>query len=205
MSGLRDTGSSTMGGLQEQVRRLLRDRGAGDKQALDRLFPLIYDELRQIARRHLRGERHDHTLNTTALVHESYLNLAGQAKMSFADRAHFLAVASTAMRHILIDHARRRRALKRGGDRIQVSLAEAAAAVEDQTAELLALDQALTTLTERSPRLGQVVECRVFGGLTVRETAEALSVSPRTVERDWTRAKAYLYRALQPVASGNDP
>lgn len=204
-SGRPDTGSSATGRLQEQVRRLLLDRGAGDKQALDRLFPLIYDELRQIARRHLRGERHDHTLNTTALVHESYLNLVGQTQMSVSDRAHFLAVASTAMRHILIDHARRRRAQKRGGDRIQVSLSDAAVEMADQTTELLALDQALTELSERSPRLGQVVECRVFGGLTVRETAEALSVSPRTVERDWTRAKAYLYRALQPVASGDAP
>lgn len=188
--------------LQDQVRQLILERGTCDRAALDRLFPLIYDELRKIARRHLRGERFDHTLSTTALVHESYLNLARRTSVTFKDRSHFLALASTIMRHILIDHARRHGAKKRGGDRVEVSLREADAVTIDHTTELLALDQALSNLSQRSPRLGQVVECRIFGGLTVKETAEALSVSVRTVERDWTRAKAYLYRALEPAGDG---
>lgn len=203
MSGRADIGSNLSDDLQERVRRLLLERGSCDREMLDRLFPLIYDELRQIARRHLRGERFDHTLNTTALVHESYLSLARHSGVSFQDRSHFLALASTVMRHILIDYARRHRAQKRGGDRIRVTLREEDLPFEDRTTELLALDEALDALSQRSPRLGQVVECRVFGGLTVRETADALSVSPRTVERDWTRAKAYLYRALEPVPSGD--
>jgi RNA polymerase sigma factor (TIGR02999 family) len=178
------------------VTQLLLDYRRGDQQAFDRLFPLVYEELRRIARRLLRGERAHHTLGTTALVHECYLNLVDRSQCSFNDRSHFLAVAARAMRHLLIDYARRRGAQKRGGNRHRVTLDQTVLSVDDQAADLLAIDQALDALAERDPRMGQVVECRFFGGLTLEETASALGVSVRTVQRDWTRAKAYLHRAL---------
>ena len=188
-----------------EVTQLLAQWRAGDRDALDRLIPLVYDDLRRIARLHLSRERPDHTLDTSALVHESYLQLVGRQEADWQDRAHFFAVASTAMRHILVDYARRKRASKRGGgDRVRVSLEDVGPAADpladpltDRHAEdLILLDQVLTRLGERDPRLVQVVECRYFGGMPVRDTAEALGVSTRTVERDWTRAKAYLYQAL---------
>ena len=181
---------------QAHVTELLRHYGDDGRDAFDRLFPAVYDELRRIARHHMQRERAGHTLGTTALVHECYLNLVDQTRTSWQDRTHFYAVASKAMRHILIDYARRRTAQKRGGDRNQVTLDDAMAAVETQAAELMALDEALTALAERHPRMAQVVECRFFGGMTVKEIAAALDVSARTVERDWTRAKAYLHQAL---------
>ncbi|MGH7541674.1 MAG: ECF-type sigma factor [Gemmatimonadota bacterium] len=166
---------------------------------VDALVPAMYEELRKIAHRHLRRERAGHTLNTTALVHESYLSLAGSGDLEWQSRAHFCAVASRAMRHILVDYARRRSAAKRGGARIQITLAEGMAADEDPAHDLLALDEALERLAAWDERLARVVECRFFGGMTVDETAEALGTSRRTVERDWTRAKAYLYRMLVPA------
>lgn len=179
-----------------EITRLVERWSAGDELAFDRLVELVYDDLRQIARRHLRLDRGDHTINTTALVHEAYLRLARHQDGVWRSRAQFFAFASRAMRHILIDYARRRRAAKRGGARVQVPLREDAAAIEMEAAELLALDEVLQMLTKHDERLSRVVECRFFGGLSVAETAEALGASVRTVERDWTRARAYLQHAL---------
>jgi RNA polymerase sigma factor (TIGR02999 family) len=180
------------------VTALLHQYSHGDEAAFDELFPLVYEDLRRIARRMLRGERADHTLGTTALVHECYLNLVDRTQCSLQDRAHFFAVAARAMRHLLIDYARKRNAQKRGGKQHRVTLDDAMISVEEQAADLLALDHALEQLAKHSPRMERIVECRFFGGLTVRETARALDVSPRTVQRDWTRAKAHLHRALRP-------
>lgn len=179
------------------VTELLHDHRQGDEEAFDRLFACVYDELRRIAHHLLRKERADHTFSTTALVHECYVNLADRTRCTLQDRAHFFAVAARAMRHLLIDYARKRRAQKRGGDRRRVTLDHEMISVEEQAADLLALDHALDQLADRSPRMARIVECRFFGGLTVQETAQALGVSSRTVQRDWTRAKAYLHRALR--------
>jgi RNA polymerase sigma factor (TIGR02999 family) len=179
-----------------EITRLVERWGEGDEVAFDRLIELVYDDLRQIAHRHLRLDRPDHTINTTALVHEAYVRLAQQQQGVWRSRAQFFAFASRAMRHILIDYARRQRAAKRGGTRVQVPLHENVAAVEAEAAELLVLDEALEMLAQRSERMARVVECRFFGGLSVAETAEALDASVRTIEREWTRARAYLYRAL---------
>lgn len=183
---------------QSEVTRLVAACADGEESALDRLFSLVYDDLRAIAHRKLRSERPDHTLSTTALVHEAYLQLVDQTRSDWRGRAHFFALASRVMRHVLIDHARRSRAEKRGGDRVRVPLHPglAVSGDEDGAVDLLALDEALSALSGRDERMGKVVECRFFGGMTVQETAEALGLSARTVERDWTRAKAYLYREL---------
>jgi RNA polymerase sigma factor (TIGR02999 family) len=170
---------------------------AGDRNAVDRLFPLVYDELRRIAHRQLGRERADHTLGTTALVHEAYLKLVDQTRAQLTDRAHFFAVAARAMRRILVDYARRHRALKRGGAAGRVSLSDAALVASERADTLVALDEALTRLAELDDRLSQVVECRFFGGLTEEETAEALAVTARTVRRDWVKAKGWLYQALR--------
>jgi len=179
----------------------------GDRAALDRLFPLVYEELRRISHRQLGAERAGHTLSTTALVHEAYLKLVDQTRAQWVDRAQFYAVAARAMRRILVDYARRHRAAKRGGDRERVSLdvqnlgeplAEAPAAAADERADtLIALDDALARLAELDERLSRVVECRFFGGLTEEETAAVLGVTARTVRRDWVKAKAWLYRAMR--------
>lgn len=163
----------------------------------DRLFALFYPELREIARRHLRHERSGHTLQTTALVHEAYVKLGDRPEISWRDPARFRAFVSKAMRHILIDHARGRATHKRGAGAIQVTL-QPGMAVDDPSwsVELLDLDRALERLGAHDSRLVRVVECRFFGGLTVNEIAEALEISTSTVERDWTRAKAYLHRML---------
>jgi RNA polymerase sigma factor (TIGR02999 family) len=179
------------------VTELLQDYRQGNEDAFDRLFPLVYDELRRIAHNLLKRERADHTLGTTALVHECYLNLVDRTQCSLHDRAHFFAVAARAMRHLLIDYARKRNARKRGGARRRVTLDDAMISVQEQAADFLALDHALDRLAEHSPRMERIVECRFFGGLTIQETARALDVSPRTVQRDWTRAKAHLHRALR--------
>jgi RNA polymerase sigma-70 factor, ECF subfamily len=178
----------------EPVDALLRGCREGDRDCFDRLFALLYDELRVIARRHLRelGSGGSATLNTTAVVHESYLKLAGGAEPRWQERAQFFAVASKAMRHILVDYARRRAADKRGGGMTPVTLHDDTTVAEDRTVALLELDDGLARLAARVPRLESIVECRFFGGMTVAETAEALGISPRTVERDWTRARAYL-------------
>lgn len=186
-----------------RITRLLRKGARGDEEALDQLLPLVYDDLRRIAHNRLRSERARHTLNTTALVHEAYLRLVGQTRIDWVDRAHFFAVASRIMRRVLVDYARRRQADKRGGDAVRVPLEERMTSVEPRFDDLLALDEALTALTERDERLGRVVECRFFGGMTVEETAQALDVSERTVARDWDRAKTYLYDALAPDEEGS--
>jgi RNA polymerase sigma-70 factor, ECF subfamily len=176
---------------------------AGDdaeRVEFDRLFALLYDDLRLMARRHLRREREDHTLAATALVHEAWLKLEHRDDLPWRDRARFLAFISMAMRRILVDHARRRNASKRGGSYAVVTLQPGAGAVQPRSADLLALDAALEQLGELDPRLEQVVECRFFGGLSAGETAQALDVSLRTVERDWTRARAYLHELLEEVS-----
>lgn len=179
-----------------EITRLLRATERGEEGAFDRLVPLIYDDLREIAHRRMRGEAEGHTLNTTAVVHEAYVHLA-KGSAAWNDRAHFFAVASRVMRHVLIDHARASRAGKRGGDAVSVSLQESDAVIQPRDLDLLALDDALTALGEKDPRLMRVVECRYFGGMTMDETAEALGLSVRTAARDWRRARAYLYEQLR--------
>jgi RNA polymerase sigma factor (TIGR02999 family) len=171
----------------------LRDGRAG---VVDRLYPLVYEELRRIAHRALRGERTGHTLGTTGLVHEAYLGLVDQTRLEYRDRAHFYGIAARAMRHILVDYARRHGAAKRGGNQRAIALDEAILAVEDRAEALLALDEALGELETVDPRLGQVVQCRFFGGLTEEETGEVLGVTARTVRRDWLKAKGWLYHHL---------
>jgi RNA polymerase sigma factor (TIGR02999 family) len=172
--------------------------GAPDsRDTLDRTYTRLYEELRALARRHLGSDGAVHTLSPTALVHESYLKLADLATGHERSRAQFFALASRAMRHILVDHARGRGAQKRGGGALQVTLHPGlAAADEAPLVDLIALDDALAQLGRLSERLEQVVECRYFGGLSVPETAEALGTSVRTIEREWTRARAYLYQLL---------
>ncbi len=183
-----------MRGGTGEVTRLLAAIDAGESGALDRLLPLVYDELRRVADIQLRRERPGHTLQPTALVHETYLKLA-DAEVPASSRAHFLAVAARAMRQVLVDHARRRGAAKRGGGWSSTTLTDGAARVELDPEELLALDRALEEL---EPRQRQVVECRFFGGMEEAEIAEALGVSDRTIRRDWVKARAWLYRALYP-------
>lgn len=170
---------------------------SGEREAFESLVPLVYDDLRRIAHRRLQAENTDHTLDTTEIVHEAYLALVDQATATWNDRAHFFAVAARVIRHVLIDHARRRGALKRGGGDVRVPLRDDLLSVEGAPdIDLVDLDKALAKLGGRDPRLERVVECRFFGGMTVAETAVALGTSVRTVERDWTRARAYLYQAL---------
>ena len=178
------------------ITRLVERWSRGDGDAFDRLIELVYDDLRQIAHRHLRLDRPDHTIDTTSLVHEAYVKLAKHPEGVWQSRAQFFAFASKAMRHILIDYARRRHAAKRGGTQIRVPLQDDMATVDAEATDLLELDRALELLGERSERMARVVECRFFGGLSVAETAEALDSSVRTVEREWTRARAYLYHTL---------
>jgi RNA polymerase sigma factor (TIGR02999 family) len=180
-----------------EVTGLLLEWQQGDNSALARLTPLVYDELRRIAHRYMQRERDGHTLQTTALVNEAYLRLAGERKSEWQNRAHFFAVMTQVMRHVLIDHARRRRYDKRGGaDAFQVPLDEAALMTLGRAAELVALDEALSELMKLDRRKGRVVELRYFGGLSIEETAEVLGISPMTVRRDWRAAKAWLYRAV---------
>jgi RNA polymerase sigma factor (TIGR02999 family) len=158
---------------------------------MDRLFPLVYDELRRIAHSHMAGERPDHTLGTTGLVHETYFKLVDQTRVEWRDRGHFFRIASWAMRRLLVDYARTAQALRRGGGRQRVTLDEERAGGE-RGETLVALDEALDRLAVVNRRLSQVVECRFFGGLTEEETAEAPGVSARTVERDWIKARSWL-------------
>ena len=181
------------------VTRLLARASDGDREAVDRLMPILYDELHRIAHLRMRGERSAHTLGTTALVHEAYLELAGLDRMEWRDRAHFLAVAARAMRRVLIDYAVQRGAQKREGARQAVPLDDVAdfllAGGHDEH-DVLGLDEALTRLAAISERQCRVVECRFFAGMSVEETAEALHMSPATVKRDWTVARAWLHREL---------
>jgi RNA polymerase sigma factor (TIGR02999 family) len=181
---------------QSEVTQLLSELGRGGPAAVDRLVPILYDELRHIARHHMRGERPDHTLDTTALVHEAYVKLVGLDRMTWQNRAHFLAVAAQAMRRVLVDYAVTRRAQKRGGVRQRVPLEEDSLGTDQPVETLLALDTALRRLEDVDRRLSQVVECRYFGGMSVEETAEVLHVSPATIKRDWSLARAWLNREL---------
>jgi len=167
------------------------------QQALDQVVALTYQELRAIAHRRLAMRGRGGTLSTTGLVHEAYLKLVDQSRAGWKDRAHFLALASLAMRHVLVDRARERGTLKRGGARRQITLDDEALAVEDQPEALLQLNDALDRLATVEPRLGRVVECRFFGGLTEQETAEALGLTTRTVQRDWVKARVLLRRVLE--------
>ena len=181
----------------QPVTELLLELRRGQAGAMDRLFPLVYEELRRVAHRALRGERTGHTVGTTGLVHEAFIRLADQTRLELHDRAHFYGVAARAMRHILVDYARRHRASKRGGpERNIVALDEALVGVEERADALLALDEALSELERVDPRLGQMVQCRFFGGLTEEETGEVLGVTARTVRRDWLKAKGWLHHHL---------
>jgi RNA polymerase sigma factor (TIGR02999 family) len=168
-----------------------------DRAAAESLFPLLYEELRRIAHRELAGERVGHTLCTTALVHEAYVKLSDQTRAQFASRAHFLAVAAQAMRRILVTHARKVRAEKRGGQWQRLDLDQVDIPVEDRAGALVALDDALQHLSTLNPRLSQIVECRFFAGMTEEETATALGITERTVRRDWVKAKGWLLRDLE--------
>lgn len=179
-----------------QVTRLLTDWRDGDQTALDRLLPLVYDELHRIAARHMRGERRGNTLQTTALVNEAYMRLADYKRMQWQDRAHFFAVAAQAMRRILIDFARARGNRKRGGDLERVSLDEGAVASPHNSTDLLALNEALDQLERMNARQARVVELRYFGGLDEAEVGHVLGIAPRTVRADWQIARAWLYKTL---------
>jgi RNA polymerase sigma factor (TIGR02999 family) len=179
------------------VTELLVDWSKGDQEALNKLIPLVYDELHKLASRYLRRERPDHTLQTTALVHEAYLKLVDQRDANWQNRVQFFAVASQLMRRILVDYARRHRASKRGGSYYKITLDEALVSSGDKDAELLALDEALDRLAAIDPRQSRVAELRIFGGLTLEETARALDISPRTVRREWSMAKAWLRKEIK--------
>jgi RNA polymerase sigma factor (TIGR02999 family) len=169
----------------------------GDRQALDDLIPVVYGPLREIARRRLRERGRDGTLDTTGLVHEAYLRLADQTRLSLNDRRHFFAVAAIAMRQILVDHARRKLALKRGGGARPLDLDAVGVPMKDSAEEIVSLDEALRRLSQVDERLARVVELRFFTGLTVEETADVLEIDPRTVKRDWRKARALLHQALR--------
>ena len=181
---------------RHEITRLLEELHDGDDTALDRLLPLVYDELRGIAHRQLLRQRPGQTLDTTALVHEAYLKLVDQTRVEATDRAHFFGIAGRAMRQILIDRARKHGTLKRGKRWRRVPLDDAALAVDEQAEVLLALDDALARLSTFNERLTRVVECRFFAGMTEPETAAALAVSERTVRRDWLKARLWLYGEL---------
>jgi RNA polymerase sigma factor (TIGR02999 family) len=178
------------------VTEILQDVRSGDKDASARLMPLVYDELRRLADHYLRQERPDHTLQPTALVHEAYLKLVDQTRVDWQNRAHFFGVAAQLMRRILVDHARRHRASKRGGFQQKMTLDEAVDYSQSLDVNLVALDDALNTLSHLDTRQSRIVELRFFGGLSIEETAEALNVSPATVKVDWSMAKAWLRREI---------
>jgi RNA polymerase sigma factor (TIGR02999 family) len=175
-----------------EITKLLTDWSGGDSTALDRVIPLVYDELHRLAHQHMRRERAGHLLQTSALINEAYLRLMEQPELNLENRTHFFGIAARLMRQILVDEARKRNSAKRGGDAIQVSLTQATNVVQEQAANVVALDDALKTLEGIDGRQSEIVELRFFGGLTIEETAKVLSVSPGTVMRDWTFARAWL-------------
>jgi RNA polymerase sigma-70 factor, ECF subfamily len=182
--------------MNPDVTRLLVELTDGNEQALDRLFPLVYDHLRNVAQGELRRERSDHTLNATALVHEAYLKLVQLDRITWEGRAHFYGAAAQAMRRILISYARMKKAEKRGSGADHVPIDDVVVAARSRPAELVALDEALTRLEAMNERQARVVECRYFAGMSVEETAEVLNTSPATVKRDWAVARAFLNREL---------
>jgi RNA polymerase sigma factor (TIGR02999 family) len=175
-----------------EITKLLRDWSGGDSTALDRLIPMVYNELHRLAHQHMRREQAGHMLQTSALINEAYLRLVDQPEVTFENRAHFFGIAARLMRQILVDEARKRNSAKRGGGAIQVSLAEATTVAQEQAANVVALDKALKGLERIDVRQSEIVELRFFGGLSIDETAEVLKVSPGTVMRDWTFARAWL-------------
>lgn len=185
-----------MASTPQEITQLLVAWGNGDRAARDELMPLVYEELRRLAHRHMGRERPDHTLQTGALVNEAYLRLIDQKSVHWQNRAHFFGIAAQMMRRILVDYARKRGFAKRGGDARQVPLEEVMIASEERAANVVALDDALKSLAEHDLRKSQIVELRFFGGLSIEETAEVLAVSTGTVERDWTLAKAWLRREM---------
>jgi len=186
------------------VTQILQEVRDGDRDAPARLMPLVYDELRRLADHYLRQERPDHTLQPTALVHEAYLKLVDQTRVDWKNRAHFFGVAAQVMRRILVDHARRHRASKRGGLRQKLTLDEAVDYSQPRDVDLVALDDALTALAQLDARQSKIVEFRFFGGLTIEETAVALGISPATVKVDWSMAKAWLRREIRKEDDGGD-
>lgn len=185
---------------RQEITQLLVKWSEGDQAALSELMPLVYSELRRLARSHLRRERPDHTLESAALVHEAYLHLTEQKSAHWKSRAHFFAVAAQLMRRILVDHARRHQAAKRGAGAIKLNLDAAVELPKQLSLDLLRLDEALTSLSAIDAQQSRVVELRFFGGLSIEETAEVLGASPMTVKREWSTAKAWLYRELQTEA-----
>src|SRR5437868_3612584 len=181
---------------QQEVTQLLGDWSGGDEAALEKLIPLVQPELHRLAHHYMSRERAGHTLQTTAILNDAYLRLVDNTKPLWQNRTHFVAAAAQLMRRIIVDHARARHSLKRGGGALKISLDEAALVTERRSDELLALDEALETRAVQDARKSQIVELRYFGGLTVVETAEFLKLSRWTVEREWNMAKAWLYRAL---------
>jgi RNA polymerase sigma-70 factor (ECF subfamily) len=180
----------------QQVTQLLVAWGDGDRAALETLMPLVHEELRRLAHHYMRGEGPGNTMQTSALVNEAYLRLVDQTNPHWQNRAHFFAISAQLMRQILVDYARKRRSRKRGGDVHQVSLDEEMIVSEERSANVVALDHALKSLADIDPRKSQIVELRFFGGLSIEETAEVLQISPGTVMRDWTLAKAWLRREI---------
>jgi RNA polymerase sigma-70 factor (ECF subfamily) len=178
------------------VTQLLIGLSKGDREALDALLPVVYEELRKQAARYLRRERPGHTLQTTALIHEAYLKLIDQKNVHWQNRAHFFGIAAQLMRRILVDHARTKKRAKRGGSDIRVSFNEANAVGPGRDLDIVALDEALARLSEIDEQQSKIVELRFFSGLTVDETAEVLAISPATVKRDWSMAKAWLHREI---------
>ena len=180
----------------QNVTQLLVKWSKGDPNALDALIPLVYTELRRLARHYLQQEKQGHTLSSTALVHEAYLRLVNQREVTWQNRAHFFGVASQMMRRILVDHARKRAAAKRGGDAFTLALDDASLAADNRQVDLVALDDALVGLSKLDERQSRLVELRFFGGLSIEETSEVLGVSTPTVKRDWASARAWLFREL---------
>jgi RNA polymerase sigma factor (TIGR02999 family) len=185
-----------MPALPQEITQLLLSWSEGDKSALDQLIPLVYPELKRLARRYMGRESPDHTLQTSALINEAYLRLVDQHAVEWQDRAHFFAVAAQVMRHILIDHARSHRYHKRGAGAEHIPLDDVAVVSQERATELVALDDALTRLATVDPRKSQIVELRFFGGLTVEETAEVMKLSPITIKREWRSAKAWLHTEM---------
>lgn len=189
--------SSEQSDNNKNIEEILAAIDRGDEDALPTLIEIIYPELKRLAHFQLANERPDHTLNTTAIVHEAYMRLAA-TNDGWKDRKHFLRAAATVMRHLLVDHARKKKAIKRGDGKPALELDEQRVTSADDTVAVLALDDAMKDISAIDPRLEQIIECRFFAGLTVAETAEALDMAVRTVERDWQRARGYLMRAMEP-------
>ncbi len=188
-----------MPSLPEEITQLLINWNQGDKAALDQLVPLVYPELRRLAKRHMARESPEHTLQTSALINEAYLKLVNQQNVQWQNRAHFFAIAAQIMRHILIDHARSHLYDKRGAGAQHVPLDEAAIVQDARAGQLMALDEALNALEALDPRKSQIIELRFFGGLNTEETAEAMKISPSTAQREWRAAKAWLHHTMTKV------